>query len=239
MSTVKRPFLWCHMQELDTLRKKYENIENISESIYLALEEAIISGVLVSGTRLLEAELSELFGVSRTPIKEAIKRLLADELVIHTAQGGFKVREYSVAEICNIFEAVELIRQGTTRLAAEKITLLHLTQLSAIVEAIDNCDDSALRLKLDERFHQIICESTGNTELINFHKKLQKHHAIIRRYTGLNTAESLEANVERKEICNALFKHDKETAYQVAVRHSQHVLGKIRKVVDQYHFDSF
>jgi DNA-binding GntR family transcriptional regulator len=225
------------MEKLENIRKKYEKIENVSESIYLALDEAIVTGLLPPGTRLLEAELAETLGVSRTPVRESLKRLIADELIVHTAQGGLKVKEYTVAEMCDIFEAVESLRQITTRLAADKIDLMHLTQLATIIEAIENCqEDSTLRLDLDEKFHQFVCDSTGNKVLINFYKKLLKQHAIIRHCAGLTTAHSLEANQERKDIYDALANHDKDKAFRIAVEHSRHMLGRIKILVSQDQF---
>lgn len=219
---------------LENIKLKYNKIENVSEGIYLALEEAIISGVLQPGTRLLEFELADDLEVSRTPVREALKRLISDELVVHTSQGGIKVKEYFVAEVCDIFEAIEALRQITTKLAADKIDMMHLTQLATIIDAIDNCnDDATLRLNLDEKFHQFICDSTGNTVLINYYAKLMKHEVIIRKCYGLTTACSELANQERKEIYQALSNHDREKAFQIAVEHSKHVLDRVKKLVEQ------
>lgn len=129
----------------------------------------IAAGLLEPGERLDEVSLAERFGASRTPVREALGRLVARRVLVQGEGNGdgrsVRVASYTRAELSQMFEAMEEMEAICAKLAAQRLTLL--TE-SAILEAIDameraaNEGDRALFLKANEIFHARIYEATQN-----------------------------------------------------------------------------
>lgn len=231
------------MEILREIRMRYANTENVTDSIYYALDEAIVKGILPPGSRLLESELAESMDVSRTPIREALKRLITDELIEYSHSGNIRVKVYTVAEICDVIQAIEGLRDVTTYFTAETIDKVALARLSSVLDAIDELDRLDLpyeekgerRYKYDEMFHMIVCESVGNEILLSFYKKLVKKFNTIKnttKYKAMAVAYSETANNERKEIFEAFRRKDMDRALAIAVKHSNHSFNRMKSFVN-------
>lgn len=230
------------MESLNEIRKRYTKSENVTDAIYHTLDVAIVDGTLQPGTRLLESELADAMEVSRTPVREALKRLMSDELISYSSHGNICVKEYSIPEICDVIQAIEGIRNITTYFAAESIDRIFLARLSTVLDSIDQLpaehrsreDEGEVRYLYDEVFHEIICESTGNEILMSFYTKLMKKFHIIQNtseFKSLRLAFSEVADQERKQIYEALCKKDPNKALALAVKHSQHSFNRMKSLV--------
>lgn len=151
----------------------------LKDLVYLELKHKILTGEIVSQTRLMEIDLSEKMNVSRTPIREAIKRLADDGLVKVEPRRGAYVANISIKDMLDVFEVREDMEGFVAKLAAKRITEDEKDQLKEIAfeyeEAIEKADDKERIIELDEKFHNFIVKCSGNEtlrELVNYVQEL-------------------------------------------------------------------
>ena len=151
----------------------------LKDLVYLELKHKILTGEIVSQTRLMEIDLSEKRNVSRTPIREAIKRLADDGLVKVEPRRGAYVANISIKDMLDVFEVREDMEGFVAKLAAKRITEEEKVQLKEIAyeyeAAIEKADDKERIIELDEKFHNFIVKCSGNEtlrELVNYVQEL-------------------------------------------------------------------
>ena len=150
----------------------------LKDLVYLELKHKILTGEIVSQTRLMEIDLSEKMNVSRTPIREAIKRLADDGLVKVEPRRGAYVANISIKDMLDVFEVREDMEGFVTKLAAQRITEEEKQQLREIAreyeDAIEKADDKETIIELDEKFHNFIVKCSGNETLSELVKYVQE-----------------------------------------------------------------
>ena len=150
----------------------------LKDLVYLELKHKILTGEIVSQTRLMEIDLSEKMNVSRTPIREAIKRLADDGLVKVEPRRGAYVANISIKDMLDVFEVREDMEGFVTKLAAQRITEEEKQQLRAIAReyetALEKADDKETIIALDEKFHNFIVKCSGNETLSELVKYVQE-----------------------------------------------------------------
>jgi len=189
-----------------------------------ALEDDIISGRLRPGQRLDEVRLAERFGVSRTPIREALIQLSASGLVDIRPRRGAQVVLLGPRELVESFELMAEIEASCARLAAGR---MGDAEAEAIAAAHDACRDAvtarddAAYYPANARFHASIYAATGNRVLLAEALRLQRSLQPYRRLQ-LKVPRRLEASfAEHESILEALFARDGQEA---AERVRAHVL---------------
>ena len=134
-------------------------------SAYDGIRELILNNSLPMNEPLVETALAEQFNVSRTPIRDALRRLEQDGLVERFGR-GVRVRELSPEEILEIYEVRETLEASAARAAANRRTELDLTRLEAIHEEMLSLgDDLAVRVLLNNRFHETLWQASHNSTL--------------------------------------------------------------------------
>lgn len=201
------------------------------------LHARVLSGELPSGTRLRQEALAEEFGVSRTPVREALRKLQAGGLVELQPNRGAIVRGLSPREIRDAYEVRAALEALAAKLAAERVNreqLKRLTQAQGEFRAV--LERTAARRRggreigepqvrrwgsANDDFHQTIHEASGNEVLTA--TLAQLHRSFPRDLSRLVVSEStamLEANVrEHEAILEALSRHDATAAYELMLKH--------------------
>lgn len=136
-----------------------------TQLVYEALRKEILTLVAKPGDHLDEAMLEKRFGVSRTPIREALIRLQADRLVRFSANRGHFVEVINLNDVPRIFEAMDLFQAAVLRLAAHRRTDAHLAKLREINEAYKQAAQAGDFQRMTEKnheFHKQIGEAAGN-----------------------------------------------------------------------------
>ena len=150
----------------------------LKDLVYLELKHKILTGEIISQTRLMEIDLSEKMNVSRTPIREAIKRLADDGLVKVEPRRGAYVANISIKDMLDVFEVREDMEGFVAKLAAQRITddeKQHLRSIAREYEqAIEKADDKETIIELDEKFHNFIVQCSGNETLSELVKYVQE-----------------------------------------------------------------
>ncbi len=171
----------------------------LKDLVYLELKHKILTGEIVSQTRLMEIDLSEKMNVSRTPIREAIKRLADDGLVKVEPRRGAYVANISIKDMLDVFEVREDMEGFCAKLAAERITdeeKEELRQIAAEYERALAQGDKEVIIELDEKFHNYIVSCSGNetlSELVNYVQEL----SLRFRYLYYNDFSLYETTAEQ------------------------------------------
>ena len=193
-----------------------------SEYVYRSLKEQIISGSLAPDTRLIELAIAAEFGVSRTPVREALKRLAAENLVLADPTRGMVVHAPDAREIEDVFVVREALDALAARLAAHRITPSELGRLRVIVDTMAEAVVAGKREQVivaNMRFHDVIYGAAGNGMLERLGRDLRE---FVRRFTTLPFASGDRVSSvldEHRAIVIALDSHDPEAAEAASRAH--------------------
>ncbi|ACL74411.1 GntR family transcriptional regulator [Ruminiclostridium cellulolyticum] len=194
----------------------------LREVIFNSLREAIIIGELRPGERLMEVQLAEKMGVSRTPVREAIRKLELEGLVDMIPRKGAHVAELSIKDIMDVLEVRASLDGLATSLAAERITddelkeLKHINSQFANYIEKENLNGS---IKKDAEFHDIIYRASRNDKLIsiinNLREQVQRFRVIYLK--DYNNSKNLIK--EHNDIYEAVSSRSMENARNIAKTH--------------------
>ncbi len=148
----------------------------LRDVVFNTLRDAILTEKLQPGERLMENQLAEKLGVSRTPIREALRMLELENLVELTPRKGAQVLDMSEKDIINVLEIREVLEGLATQLACKKMTFEILEELKKAeleFEQFAKENDLEKVVSIDERFHDIIFASTENERLIQIFNNLK------------------------------------------------------------------
>lgn len=146
---------------IDEIPERRTAADRIAE----ALIDDIAAGLIEPGQRLDEVSLAERFGASRTPVREALARLVAQSILTTSGGRGVRVAAYTKLQLAQMFEAMQEFEAVCARLAAQRLTLLSRAEIASAQQA---CEDAArvgdriAFLKANEAFHQAIYRATQN-----------------------------------------------------------------------------
>jgi len=207
---------------------------SLSEQARDALLESIVSGKLAAGTRLTEEYLSSEFGISRTPVRDALSRLESDGLIERLPKRGYQVKQLdaqAVAELLDCRIEVEL------KILAENYTSLDQEKLLALRRELENIDPFspealARARQLDDLLHNIINQCCRNRYWQDIHRKLLKQRLPFRDLRNTGSGESINRlKNERLDLLASLIKGDKEQSLLALRKHLESGRSEILKVM--------
>ena len=186
-----------------------------ADDIREALEQRIVEGELADGERLDEVKLATLYGVSRTPLREALRMLAGSGLVELVPRRGAFVRHPGVVELFEMFEVMAELESFCARQAARRVSKGELAELAVAVRA---CEVAAEKEDTDdyyhrnEEFHQRIYKASGNSFLMAEAIRLQKRLRPFRRMQLRARGRLKQSMEEHAVILRALQAGDAELA---------------------------
>ena len=146
-----------------------ENSEPLIDSVYARLRDMILANVLGSGQKLVDRDLAEQLGVSRTPVREALGRLAMMGLVEARSRRGYYVRQYTAEEVSDLYEFRKILEVNAARLAAENAQPQHIRDFDRILLDLEKLGSgpviNAKSVELDLEIHNLIARASGNTSL--------------------------------------------------------------------------
>lgn len=201
----------------------------MSESaIYKELKKQIILLEHSPGSVLREKEVMEAFGVSRTPVREALMRLEMDGLVRIIPHVGTFVADVSFQQLKDVFEVRHFLVRLSGQLAAARITQEELDEIREHIKGIKATEDPKELMRLDGEIHEIINRATKNEVLVNILKTL--HDQAVRIWTfSANEADYWSGLAgEFEDIMAALERRDEEAVADLLEKHTKHFVENIR-----------
>lgn len=198
------------------------------------LRSEIMTGVWAPGERLGEVALCERFGVSRTPLREALKGLEAEGLLHVFPNRGAVVSEVTIADIEDKMRVLKALEVLAVEIVCEAATDEELATISDMDSQLTETFMRARKLK-DVRdfyfgnysFHQAIVEASHNATLIDMHRHLHRHLQRVRHLAGLTEGDQPVGVEDHHEIVEALTARDAPRARSVMARHLDLVLQRL------------
>ena len=190
-----------------------------SERAYAVLREAILSNVLVPGTRLLADELANQLGVSRTPVREALRQLQAEDLVSVDAGNALTVKVLSEQQLLEIYHTREALEGMAARLAAEtagQIDILNLHTVLQDVEAAFSQSNLAQLRTYAGDFQLAVFKAAHNQVLFKLLTALREQVRNQRRTTMSVPGRDQETVVFCHELMKAIKSRDPDAAERIA-----------------------
>ena len=149
----------------------------LREVVFNTLRQAILKGELEPGERLMEIQLAERLGVSRTPIREAIRKLELEGLVLMIPRKGAEVAKISEKSLRDVLELRRSLEELAIELACQRMTEEEIDELEdaqrAFRKAVDS-KDVMLMAETDEKYHEIIYQGTKNSRLVQILNNLRE-----------------------------------------------------------------
>ena len=149
----------------------------LRDVVFNTLREAILKGDLKPGERLMELQLASKLGVSRTPIREAIRMLEQEGLAVTTPRKGAEVAKMTLKDMEDVLEIRDALDELAVRIACQKITDEQLKQLEDVKELFEKSTQTGNVKKIaeaDVTFHDVIYEATGNPKLVTLLNNLRE-----------------------------------------------------------------
>ena len=204
---------------------KLDGYKPLRDVVFENLRDAIITQVLKPGERLMEIQLADEMGVSRTPVREAIRKLELEGLVVMVPRKGAYVAGVSMKDIHEVYEVRSALEMLAVTLAAERITDEELNALEQEVlreseeEAKKDGSDLDNIIYIDSSFHDIIYQAARNQRLVQFVNILQEQLQRFRAASLARPGRSKTALEEHKQIVEALSERNGELASKLAQEH--------------------
>lgn len=187
---------------------------------YERLVAEIRAGKLKSRDRLTETELAARLGISRTPVREAIRQLEADGLVVHIPRVGAAVRSLDYAEITELYEMRTVLEGTAARFAARAAAEAELAELDAINAEMSRETSNVSRLyTLNRQFHTALLSAAKNRFLLKAAEAVDKTLLILGPSTMEEGARASEAVTEHGDVLDALHSRNGEAAETAMRRH--------------------
>lgn len=206
----------------------------LRDVVFQTLRQAILKGELQPGERLMEIKLADRLGVSRTPIREAIRKLELEGLVVMVPRKGAAVANITEKDTKDVLEVRRTLEMFAVEVACERISAEQLEALKEAAKAFEDSKGSMDVIRIaetDMQFHEVIYEATQNERLVQMLNNLREnmYRYRIEYLKDPNYYDSLMR--EHREILEAIEAGDKQRARAGMESHiNQQQLAVIRKI---------
>ena len=207
---------------MEELKLDVSTLMPLRDIVYKTLRDAILKGELKPGTRLMEIHLANSLGVSRTPVREAIRMLEKEGLAVTFPRRGAQVAHMSVKDledVIEIREALDVLAATNTCDNATEDTVERLAKEVRAFEDSINSDDLRKIVEIDEAFHNIIYECANNPKLTEIVTSLREQMYRYRYEYIKEKSVLLTLLEEHKNILEAIKNRDKDYVTQVMRTH--------------------
>jgi len=205
--------------------------------IYNQLKNAILNGVYKPGDSLIEMKVAKEMGVSRTPVREAIRQLELEGLVTSIPNKGVVVEGISEKDIEDIYTIRKMMEGLAARWAAEKISDEELKELKDVLDLMEFYTEKQELDKvseMDTRFHDIIFRASKSRPLeymlTNFHHLIQRARLVSTKTSG----RALMSFEEHHKVYEALKKHDPDEAEKAMIQHISRAYSNLDPILEEH-----
>ena len=202
----------------------------IRDRVVDALRDAIIAGRLKPGERIRERELVSLLGVSRSPLREAIRILETEGLITSLAYRGARVSELSASDLRDMLDVRIMLETFAARLAIER---LDDAVLQAMEEQVRRARAAGAQVDLQSNFdlglefHDLLVAACGNRKVAQLHENLKRHQRRYQHFAFTRVGRDIRALDEHADIVGALRRRDPAAVEQGLRAHFLRFYGEI------------
>ena len=199
----------------------------LRDVVFNTLRQAILRGELKPGERLMEIQLANKLGVSRTPIREALRKLELEGLVNMVPRKGAEVADITEKSLRDVLEVRKALEELSVQLACEKITEEEIEELKRVAERFKdtlNDQDVTKIAEADVAFHDVIYTATDNQKLI---EQMYRY-----RVEYLKKEEAYPQLIaEHEELIDNISKRNKEEATRIMCEHIDNQVATVINVI--------
>ncbi|MDE7253949.1 MAG: GntR family transcriptional regulator [Acetatifactor sp.] len=221
----------------DNLQVKLDEFLPLRDVVFNTLRQAILTGELKPGERLMEIHLANRLGVSRTPIREAIRKLELEGLVTMIPRRGAEVAQITEKSMSDVLEVRRAMDALCVELACERITeeeLVQLKEACGYFEQVVRTKDVKQIAQADVELHDIILQATGNQRLIQLVNNLSEQMYRYRFEYIKDFSQHERLVEEHRIIYESLVGRDKERACEAA---KVHIDNQKKAIIQQIRLD--
>ncbi len=197
-------------------------VRALHEAVANRIREMIRKGDLTTGQRIVEKRLCEELGVSRTPLREALRTLSSEGLVELVPNRGAFVSKPTMAEVRDMFEAMSVLEGTCARLAAERMSDADLERLERLHQRLEQAyadRDPEAYIQVNHAYHTLVQKAAGNRTLDGILSGL-RHKAFLHRYRQLYQPDRFQASMEEhRRLLEAFQQRDPEAAERLMRGH--------------------
>ncbi|MDY3332138.1 MAG: GntR family transcriptional regulator [Pelistega sp.] len=226
--------------KLDDLSKEemdhseaYDKGLTAADQAYAYVINALTEGTMQPGTRVREAELASAIGISRTPIREALNRLINEGLVSNDPRRGLIITELDQTMVGELYEMRRVLESTAAGLAARHATDVEISVLRTLMENDAKATTAQEISKNNKMFHQVLYKCGHNRYLLKTLQALQNSMLLLGSSTLENKTRSDHAHKEHQQIVEALEARDPERAAKVA---SDHISNAYKERLNKFLF---
>lgn len=206
----------------------------LRDVVFNTLREAILRGDLVAGERLMELQLAAKLGVSRTPIREAIRMLEQEGLAITIPRKGAIVAGMTEKDMQDVLEIREALEELSVQVACDKITDGEIVQLRKNMENFEQALKSGDLKKMaqaDVEFHDVIYQATDNPKLINMLNNLREQMYRYRVEYLKDPQNHEQLLNEHEAIYQGIVKKDKDAVTAMIRKHISNQVDVVKNII--------
>jgi DNA-binding GntR family transcriptional regulator len=193
-----------------------------SELVYRKLRDAIATGKLAPGQRVMEVEVAEWLNVSRTPVREALRRLESDGMLAVEPRTGLVVTSVTREAMLELYVMREVLESTAARLCAEHASEVELMALEELVKREERLQADCEALpRLNRLFHDTIHRAAHNGYLEKSLSAVNDSMCLLGKSQMLIPARAKEAHAEHAELFDAIRERDADAAERIARKHVQ------------------
>lgn len=203
---------------------KLDSYKPLRELVCETIRQAIITGIFSPGERLMEIQLADEMGVSRTPVREAIRKLEQEGFVVMIPRRGTYVADISIKDIAEIYEIRTSLDMLAAGLAAERITPEELANMNRYLVEISkaaNIMDMDKIVELDTAFHDVLYTASRNERLHGIIYNLRDQLTSIRGRSMSYPGRMSETMDEHRALVDSIAARDVERAQRAARIHME------------------
>lgn len=223
-----------------SLRLEVNTYKPLREIVFEVLRESILSGKFAANERLMETQLAEEMGVSRTPVREAIRKLELEGLVVMVPRRGAYVASMSVRDISETFEIRSALEGLAAKLAVERISPEELDAMELTVlrmsKYIDGKELDTL-IDIDEEFHDTLVRASRNQRLAQMISTLREQIKRFRRASLSSEQRRKLILGEHRQILEAISERNGELAQQLVLEHISNSEDRLLEVLRRDNHD--
>ncbi len=207
----------------------------LRDVVFNTLRQAILKGELKPGERLMEVQLANKLGVSRTPIREAIRKLELEGLVLMIPRNGAEVAEITEKNLKDVLEVRQALEKLAVQLACDQMTKMQIREIREAARAFQDVLESGNVTGIaeaDEHFHDMINWATDNQKLIQILGNLREQMYRYRVEYLKDEAVYPQLLEEHESLIRAIERRQKDRAAEIICRHIENqadaITGTIR-----------
>jgi len=207
--------------------------ENLRDAVLRLIEESLLAGELRPGDRIVEAELARRAGISRGPVREAIRQLVGEGILVSYPSRGTFVTQWTPRAVEEAYTLRAVLERFTIQEAAKRITPEEIAQLQATVDGMNRSarlNDTSTLIRLDVQFHEQLYRLSGHSLLQEMLSQLRRRlYCLLAMDRGFAVHRD-EIAVDHQLIVDALKAGDATAAGEIV---ENHILTTAAEVIEQ------